>query len=210
MASRAPDTNSLKFKTLALAKKISQAWATVATSHDQTGLQELRLLLAGHDGWLSDLQDEEKTASEDKTICVQRKRKRSLSPDAERKRHCEQKEPSEPPDTEACTDGSSTPEICCSTNANGSMDTLQLKAEPVHPKAGSIQPKAGEVYYIYHEQSQRRLAAVILPLANPSSIGISGTMDTLGLSKNVPREGGVGLGFGRGPTSARRTQSTSI
>ncbi|WJG34867.1 uncharacterized protein FOBCDRAFT_101907, partial [Fusarium oxysporum Fo47] len=49
-----------------------------------------------------------------------------------------------------------------------------------------LRPKPGEVYCAYHEQSQRHLAAVILPLTDPGSIGILGTMETLGLSKNVP------------------------
>jgi hypothetical protein len=98
-----------------------------------------------------------------------KKRTRSPSPHAERKRHCEQIEPSEPSDTVAC---STTPEMCYSTNTNGSIDALR--------------PKPGEVYCAYHEQSQRHLAAVILPLTDPGSIGILGTMETLGLSKNVP------------------------
>ncbi|KAF4333070.1 hypothetical protein FBEOM_13126 [Fusarium beomiforme] len=190
MDSPTPNTDSVRLKAMALAEKISQAWATIVTSHDQAGLQELRLLLAGHDGWLSDLQDEEKAAAEDKTICVQGKRKRSLSPDAERKRHCKQKESNKPPASEGSTDGNSTPEICHDAPVNGSINTLQVEAGPLQLETSAIQPKiqpkAGDVYCIYHEESQRRLAAVILPLANPCTIGISGTMETLGLSMNVP------------------------
>ncbi|SCO87685.1 uncharacterized protein FRV6_11812 [Fusarium oxysporum] len=169
MASSEPGAKSLRTKALALARNISEAWFTVVASDDKTDLQELRLLLARHNGWLSDLQEEGKAIREDKTICIQRKRTRSPSPHAERKRHCEQIEPSEPSDTVAC---STTPEIYYSTDTNGSVDALR--------------PKPGEVYCAYHEQSQRHLAAVILPLTDPGSIGILGTMETLGLSKNVP------------------------
>jgi hypothetical protein len=72
MASSEPDAESLRSKALALARKISEAWFTVVASHDKTDLQELRLLLARHNGWLSDLQEEGKAIREDKTICIQR------------------------------------------------------------------------------------------------------------------------------------------
>ncbi|RBA10335.1 hypothetical protein FPRO05_04924 [Fusarium proliferatum] len=136
---------------------------------DETRMEtwELRLLLATHNGWLSDLQEEVKAIREDKTIC--RKRTRSTSPHAERKRLCEQIEPNELSDTVDCR---TTPEMCYSTNTNGSIDALR--------------PKPGEVYSAYHERYQRRLPAVILPLTDPGSIGILGTMETLGFSKNVP------------------------
>lgn len=72
MASSEPGAKSLRSKALALARNISEAWFTVVASHDKTDLQELRLLLARHNGWLSDLQEEGKAIREDKTICIQR------------------------------------------------------------------------------------------------------------------------------------------
>lgn len=60
----------IRQKMLAVANKISDTWSDVVTSPDQIGLQELRLLLAGQDGLLSDLQDEERVTAENTTIHV--------------------------------------------------------------------------------------------------------------------------------------------
>ncbi|KAF5708948.1 hypothetical protein FGLOB1_6168 [Fusarium globosum] len=76
---------------------------------------ELQLLLATHNGWLSDLQEEVKAIREDKTIC--------------------RIEPNELSDTVDCR---TTPEMCYSTNTNGSIDALW--------------PKPGEVYSAYYER----------------------------------------------------------
>jgi hypothetical protein len=67
---QAAHLNLLRHKMLAVANKISDAWSDVVTSPNQIGLQELRLLLAGHDGLLSDLQDEERVTTENTTIHV--------------------------------------------------------------------------------------------------------------------------------------------
>ncbi|KAG5792649.1 hypothetical protein H9Q69_008305 [Fusarium xylarioides] len=71
---------SIKDKTSAVASRISDAWSAVATRPSRVGIQELRLLLAGHDELLSDLQDEQRVVAEDATIHVKTKRKRSPSP----------------------------------------------------------------------------------------------------------------------------------
>lgn len=63
------DNESLRSKALVLARKISEAWFAVVASDGKTDLQELRLLLATHNGWLSDLEEEVKAIREDKTIC---------------------------------------------------------------------------------------------------------------------------------------------
>ncbi|KAF4497720.1 hypothetical protein FAGAP_6116 [Fusarium agapanthi] len=162
-------------------------------------------------GWCKDLEEEEDAIREDKTICVERTRSPFLhvqgkrhydqiepsdpsetvacsttpemctrSPSPQRKRHCDQIEPSDPSDTVAC---SIVPELCCSTTTTGSVDTLR--------------PKPGEVYCAYHKQSQRSLAAVILPLTDPGSIGILGTMETLGFSRNVPNCVAFNMNSGR-------------
>ncbi|KAH6869637.1 hypothetical protein B0T10DRAFT_390307, partial [Thelonectria olida] len=49
-----------------------------------------------------------------------------------------------------------------------------------------IQPKAGELYLAYRKQSQCWLAALLLPHEDLRDVGISGTLDSLGLSRNVP------------------------
>ncbi|KAH6889954.1 hypothetical protein B0T10DRAFT_404088 [Thelonectria olida] len=49
-----------------------------------------------------------------------------------------------------------------------------------------IQPKAGELYFAYRKQSQCWLAALLLPYQELDDVGISGTVDSLGLSRNVP------------------------
>jgi hypothetical protein len=60
----------IRHKMLAVANKISDTWSDVVASPNQIGLQELRLLLAGQDGLLSDLQDEERVTAENTTIHV--------------------------------------------------------------------------------------------------------------------------------------------
>ncbi|KAH7205172.1 uncharacterized protein BKA55DRAFT_530873, partial [Fusarium redolens] len=49
-----------------------------------------------------------------------------------------------------------------------------------------LQPKAGELYLALHEQSQLWLAVLLLPLANLHTIGISATIQSLGLARNIP------------------------
>ncbi|GKU08197.1 unnamed protein product [Fusarium langsethiae] len=49
-----------------------------------------------------------------------------------------------------------------------------------------ISLKAGELYLAYHKRSQRWLAVLLLPLTDLHSVGISGTIESLGLSKDVP------------------------
>ncbi|KAF4436972.1 hypothetical protein FACUT_6009 [Fusarium acutatum] len=147
MASSEPHTESLKSK--ALSRRFSDELLAAIISSDKFGIQDMQPYVDEYRAWCQDLEEEEKAIREDKTICVI--------------------EPSDPSETVAC---STTPEPCCSTDTNGSIDALR--------------PKPGEVYCAYHEQSQRRLAAVILPLTDPGSIGILGTMETLGFSKNVP------------------------
>ncbi|EXA28815.1 hypothetical protein FOVG_19608 [Fusarium oxysporum f. sp. pisi HDV247] len=164
MASSEPHAESLKSK--ALFKRLSDELLAAIMSSDKLGREDMDPYVDSYRGWCKDLEEEEKAIREDKTICV--KRTRSPSPHVQRKRHCEQIELNDSSDTVAC---STTPEMCCSTNTNGS---------------DALRPKPGEVYCAYHEQSQRRLAAVILPLTDPGSIGILGTMETLGFSKNVP------------------------
>ncbi|KAF4951687.1 hypothetical protein FGADI_7281 [Fusarium gaditjirri] len=46
--------------------------------------------------------------------------------------------------------------------------------------------KAGNLYVIYHVQSSRWLAALLLPLNDLHRVGISETFDSLGLSHNAP------------------------
>ncbi|KAF5709888.1 hypothetical protein FGLOB1_5736 [Fusarium globosum] len=46
--------------------------------------------------------------------------------------------------------------------------------------------KAGNIYAIYHAQSSRWLAALLLPLNGLHRVGISETFDSLGLSHNAP------------------------
>jgi len=69
-AERVPDLDLVRKKTLLVASNISDSWSSIASSTDQTGLQELRLLLAGQDGMLCDLLDEERAIIEDTTIFV--------------------------------------------------------------------------------------------------------------------------------------------
>ncbi|KAF5553757.1 hypothetical protein FPHYL_8643 [Fusarium phyllophilum] len=147
MGSSEPHAESLKAK--AIFRRFSDDLLATIISSDKFDRQDMEPYIDSYRGWCKDLEEEEKTIREDKTICVV--------------------EPSDPSDTVAY---STTPELCYSTTTAGSIDTLR--------------PKPGEVYCAYHEQSQRRLAAVILPLTDPSSIGILGTMETLGFSKNVP------------------------
>jgi hypothetical protein len=49
-----------------------------------------------------------------------------------------------------------------------------------------VKSEAGELYYAWHKHSQRWLVALVLPFTNLRNIGISCTIETLGLSKNVP------------------------
>ncbi|OBS20245.1 hypothetical protein FPOA_06632 [Fusarium poae] len=49
-----------------------------------------------------------------------------------------------------------------------------------------ISLKAGELCLAYHKRSQRWLAVLLLPLTDLHSVGISGTIESLGLSKDVP------------------------
>ncbi|KAF5710687.1 hypothetical protein FMUND_9395 [Fusarium mundagurra] len=156
MASSEPHAESLKLK--AVCTRFGDELLAAIISLDEFGIQDMQSYIAEYRGWCKDLEEEENAIREDKTRCV-----------VERKRHCEQIEPRDPTDTVAC---STTPELCCSTNSNGSIDALR--------------PKPGEVYCAYHEQSQRHLAAAILPLTDLGSIGILGTMETLGFSKSVP------------------------
>ncbi|KAF5966015.1 hypothetical protein FCOIX_12690 [Fusarium coicis] len=165
MASSEPHFESLKAK--AIFRRFRDELLATIMSSDKPDEVDFEPHLERYRGWCKDLEEEEDAIREDKTICI--KRTRSPSPHGERKRHCERIETSDPSDTVAC---STTPETCCSTNTTGSIEALR--------------PKPGEVYYAYHEQSQRRLAAVVLPLTDPGSIGILGTMETLGFSKNVP------------------------
>ncbi|CZR37674.1 uncharacterized protein FPRO_07135 [Fusarium proliferatum ET1] len=198
MASSEPHFESLKAK--AIFTRFSDDLLATIISSDKFDTHDLEPYIEGYRGWCKDLEEEEDTIREDKTIYVNRTRSPSLhvqrkrhcdqiertdpcqtvtcsttpemctrSPSPQRKRHCDQIGPSHPSDTVAC---STAPELCCSTLTTGSIDTLR--------------PKPGEVYCAYHEQSQRRLAAVILPLTDPGSIGILGTMEALGFSKNVP------------------------
>jgi hypothetical protein len=67
---RVSSLDLVKKKTLSVASKISDSWSSIARSTDQTGLQELRLLLAGQDAMLCDLLDEERAITEDTTIFV--------------------------------------------------------------------------------------------------------------------------------------------
>jgi hypothetical protein len=67
---RAASLDLVKKKTLSVASKISDSWSFIARSSDQTGLQELHLLLAGQDGMLRDLLDEERAIAEDSTIFI--------------------------------------------------------------------------------------------------------------------------------------------
>lgn len=54
-----------------------------------------------------------------------------------------------------------------------------------NPPGHVIQPKAGELYFAYRKQSQRWLAALLPSLEDLHDLGISGTIDSLGLSENA-------------------------
>ncbi|KAK2686438.1 hypothetical protein QWA68_015161 [Fusarium oxysporum] len=66
-----------------------------------------------------------------------------------------------------------------------SADAL-ARAKPVKSLREVLQPKAGEPYLALHEQSQLWLAVLLLPLANLHTIGISATIQSLGLARNIP------------------------
>ncbi|TVY66165.1 hypothetical protein Focb16_v009863 [Fusarium oxysporum f. sp. cubense] len=167
----------LSDKTSAVISRISDAWSAAAASNHVT-LEELRKTVARYDEVLSDLQDQERLAAEDATIHVKTKRKRSPSPPGELKRHCNRGQSNtcpKPIDSLA----SITP------RKETSADAL-VRAKPFRSLREVLQPKAGELYLALHEQSQLWLAVLLLPLANLHTIGISATIQSLGLARNIP------------------------
>jgi hypothetical protein len=68
------------------------------------------------------------------------------------------------------------------------MTCAQLNERLSDPECASkvFQPKAGELYLVYHKQSQCWLAALLLPLTDLNSVGISATLESLGLSTKAP------------------------
>ncbi|CAG2009926.1 unnamed protein product, partial [Fusarium graminearum] len=170
-----PDLNLVRKKTLLVASNISNLWSSIARSIGQAGLQELRLLLAGQDGMLCDLLDEERAITEDTTIFVKsnpKKRRHSSTPDEERKRHCQENKPK-------------LDERRLIGSHQGEPEAPAKLADSRRIWQAAI-PEAGELYYAWHKQSQRWLVALVLSLTNLRNIGISCTIETLGLSKNVP------------------------
>ncbi|EGU87161.1 hypothetical protein FOPG_18429 [Fusarium oxysporum f. sp. conglutinans race 2 54008] len=68
------------------------------------------------------------------------------------------------------------------------MTCAQLNERLNDPECASkvFQPKAGELYLVYRKQSQCWLAALLLPLTDLKSVGISATLESLGLSRKAP------------------------
>jgi hypothetical protein len=68
------------------------------------------------------------------------------------------------------------------------MTCAQLNERLNDPECASkvFQPKAGELYLVYRKQSQCWLAALLLPLTDLNSVGISATLESLGLSTKAP------------------------
>jgi hypothetical protein len=48
-----------------------------------------------------------------------------------------------------------------------------------------LQPKPGELYLAYYKQSQCWLAALLFPLTDLDSVGISATLEILGISREA-------------------------
>ncbi|KAF4468230.1 hypothetical protein FALBO_4849 [Fusarium albosuccineum] len=88
-AQRDPELAVFKDKISAAASRIRDTWSAVAVDPDKVTLNDLRRLMAGYDGLLSDLQDEETVIAKDATIHVRIKRKRLPSHHEKRKRRCE-------------------------------------------------------------------------------------------------------------------------
>ncbi|KAG5786879.1 hypothetical protein H9Q69_014046 [Fusarium xylarioides] len=157
--------------------RISDSWRAAAANSD-VPLEELRKAVAEYDRVLSDLQDQERLVAEDTTIHVNTKRKRSVSPSSEHKRHCDRAQP------DTCSK---------STNCHESIETVEKAhaGDSEKPKmAGisreAIEPKAGELYLVHRKQSQLWLAALVLPLADLHTVGVSASIQSLGLSRDIP------------------------
>jgi hypothetical protein len=110
---------------------------------------------------------------------VVKKRKHSPSPHEVEKRHCSQSQSQSQPIPRAQLQ---TPQAC----TYDSRPSQNWRSTEANHTQNAIQPKAGELYYAYHKKSQRWLAALVLPLTNLKGIGISGTIASLGLSRDVP------------------------
>ncbi|CZR37680.1 uncharacterized protein FPRO_07129 [Fusarium proliferatum ET1] len=68
------------------------------------------------------------------------------------------------------------------------MTCAQLNERLNDPDCASkvFQPKAGELYLVYHKESQCWLAALLLPLTDLESVGVSASLKSLGLSRKSP------------------------
>ncbi|EXM16494.1 hypothetical protein RAB80_018328 [Fusarium oxysporum f. sp. vasinfectum] len=171
-------TAHFRDKISAVISRISDAWSAAAVASDHVALEELRKAVSRYDRVLSDLQDQERLAAEDATIHVKIKRKRSSSPSGERKRHCDRGQPNTCPKPTGCLASIEAVE-------EAPANTLE-QTKTANNSHGVIQPKAGELYLAHHKQSQFWLAALLLPLADLHTVGISATIESLGLSKDIP------------------------
>ncbi|KAL6409086.1 hypothetical protein AUP68_05455 [Ilyonectria robusta] len=142
-----------------------------------------RIRDARYDDMLSDLRDQQSIIAEDTTIYV--KIEPSCSPplQTDRKRRCDREPTMEirPKPT-----GLHLKKQDCTNALVGEFSaTAARRIKNANYAGHAIQPKAGDLYLVYRRQSQRWLAALLPSLEDLDDLGISGTIDSLGLPENV-------------------------
>ncbi|RSL43987.1 hypothetical protein CEP54_014873 [Fusarium duplospermum] len=161
--------------------RIRDVWAAIVLKPSWVSLLDLQGTMAFYDGLLRDLESEQRLVAEDTVIHVRVKRQRSPSPLASRKRRDDREQPT----TTLLKPSKRVPRRhhCRDEMFRG---LLAMTYGQSNCPGFVAHPEEGELYLAYRWHSQCWLAALLLPQTDLAGVGLSGTLETLGLLKSLP------------------------
>ncbi|KAF5696134.1 hypothetical protein FGLOB1_13751 [Fusarium globosum] len=172
---------ALRNKMLCVVTQVKDKWIAFLSWPDTTSLSKLQVTMANCDSILCDLETQQRHIVKDATIHVKIKRKRSPSPYANHKQRSEWQQPASEHFKPT------TPPLKKQDCRDEVFRGLVAMAYPQRKHINHImQPAAGELYLVYNTQSRCWLVALILPYTNLRDVGITGTLESLGLLKRIP------------------------